>query len=191
MASSELVRVLDYILNRCDKKSIEAVAAAVVRRRRELDMFGDNLPDPKRMARELAGQVNMGASIEGMRETVRNMAVRIIRQEAPELTDEQIAELTAAWIPGSSSDSRLPGNSLGEVPHDMLLEMIDQFVRYSSGQMSEADNKKLRKEMGVWTERYWKAFPEVIKIIIKDYLNGEIGEKTYRAKIAAALSFQE
>jgi len=190
MANSELVRVMDYILNRCDKKSIDAVAAAVVRRRRELEMFGDNLPDPKRMARELAGQVNAGASIEGMRETVRNMAVRIIRQEAPELTDEQIAELTAAWIPGSSPGSRLPGSPVNDVPHDMLLEMIDQFVRYSSGQMSEADNKKLRKEMGAWPERYWKSFPEVVKLIIKDYLNGEIGEKAYRAKIATALSFE-
>jgi len=155
MANPELVRVMDYILNRCDSKSIEAVAAAVVRRRRDLSMFGDNLPDPKKMAKDITGQINMGASIDGMRETVRNMAVRIIRQEAPELNDEQIAELTAAWIP-----------------------------------MSTADDQKLRKEMGPWTERYWNAFPEVMRIIIKDYLNGEISEKTFRLKIAASLSFE-
>ena len=182
MADSELVRVMDYILNRCDEKAIDAVAAAVVRRRRDLAMFGANMPDPKRMAREISGQINAGASIEGLRETVRNMAVRIIRQEAPELTDKQIAELTAAWIPGSGS------NTAGNVPPDMLLEMIDQFVSFSSGTMSSTEDKKLRKELGVWPERYWKAFPEVIKIIIKDYLNGEINEKVYRSKIATALS---
>ena len=182
MANSELVRVMDYILNRCDRKSIEAVAAAVVRRRRELDMFGDSMPDPKKMARELSGQINAGASIEGMRETVRNMAVRIIRQEAPELTDEQIAELTAAWIPDRSSPSS------GNVPPEMLLEMIEQFVSFSTGRMSQADDKKLRNELGVWTERYWKAFPEVVRMIIKDYLNGEMGEKEFRGKIAASLS---
>ena len=188
MANSELVRVMDYILNRCDKKSIDAVAAAIVRRRRELEMFGDSLPDPKKMAQDISSQISMGASIDGMRETIRNMAVRIIRQEAPELTDEQIAELTAAWIPGQAAPSgRASG---GNVPPEMLLEMIDQFVSYSTGQMSKADEKKLKSEMGVWTERYWKAFPEVIKIIIKDYLNGEIGEKAYRSKIAAALSFE-
>ena len=142
MANSELVRVMDYILNRCDKKSIEAVAAAVVRRRRELEMFGDSLPDPKRMAREISSQINMGASIEGMRETIRNMAVRIIRREAPELNDDQIAELTAAWIPGSRPEEEASGN----IPPDMMLEMIDHFVRFSSGQMSDADNKKLRKD---------------------------------------------
>ena len=183
MANQELVRVMDYILNRCDRKSIEAIAAAVVRRRRELEMFGDSIPDPRKMAHDLSSQINMGASLDGMRETVRNMAVRIIRQEAPELSDAQIAELTAAWIPDRSSAP------VGNVPSEMLLEMIDQFVSFSTGQMSAEDDKKLRKEMGVWTERYWKAFPEVIKMIIKDYLNGEMPEKSYRAKIAAALSF--
>lgn len=184
MANSELVRTMDYILNRCDRKSIEAVSAAVVRRRRDLDLFGDSMPDPKQMARDISGQINMGASIDGMRETIRNMAVRIIRQEAQELSDEQVAELTAAWIPGSHHEE----TGSGGLPQEMLLEMIDQFVRFSSGQMSEADNRKLRKELGAWPERYWKAFPEVTKIIIKDYLNGEINEKIYRSKIAAALS---
>ena len=195
MANPELVRVMDFILNRCDRKSIEAVAAAVVRRRRDLELFGDRLPDPKQMAREVSGQVNVGASIEGLRETVRNMAVRIIRQEAPELTDHQIAELTAAWIPGSSRGISARGtsteNSQSNIPPDMLLEMIDHFVNYSSGQMSASDDNKLRKELGAWPERYWKAFPEVIKIIVKDYLNGEITQKAYRSKIAAAMSFED
>jgi hypothetical protein len=174
---------MDYILNRCDEKAIDAVAAAVVRRRRDLAMFGGaaNLPDPKRMARELSGQINTGASIEGMREAVRDMAVKIIRQEAPELSEEQIAGLTAAWIPDRSSRSE------GNLPPDMLLEMVDQFVSFSTGSMSNAEDNKLRQEMGTWPERYWKAFPEVVKLIVKDYLDGEINEKAYRSKIAAVL----
>jgi hypothetical protein len=144
------------------------------------------MPDPKQMARDISRQINTGASIEGMRETVRNMAVRIIRQEAPELNDEQIAELTAAWIPGGSA----PGVQGNTVPPEMLLEMIDQFVSFSSGSMSTADDKRLRKELGTWPERYWKSFPDVVRLIIKDYLNGETNEKAYRSKIAAALSFE-
>jgi uncharacterized protein with von Willebrand factor type A (vWA) domain len=186
MANPELVRVMDYILNRCDEAAIEAVAAAVVRRRRELALFGGAaaMPDPKKMARELSAQINAGASIEGMRETVRNMAVRIIRQEAPELDERQIAGLTAAWIPEGSREA---GRN---IPPDMLLEMADQFTRFSTGTMDGAEEKKLRSEMGTWPERYWKAFPEVIKIIIKDYLAGEINERAYRSKIAAALSLE-
>jgi hypothetical protein len=179
---------MDYILNRCDEKAIEAVAAAVVRRRRELAMFGgmSNLPDPKKMARDISSQINVGASVEGMREAVRDMAVKILRQEAPELTDAQIAELTAAWVPDRSAPSQAGSN----VPPDMLLEMIDQFVSFSTGAMTEAQNNKLRTEIGNWPERYWTAFPDVIKLIVKDYLNAEMGEKEYRSKIAAALSFE-
>jgi hypothetical protein len=187
MANSELVRVMDFILNRCDERSIDAVAAAVVRRRRELAMFGgaSNLPDPHKMAAEISGQVNMGASIEGLRETVRDMAVRIIRKEAPELTDDQIAELTAAWIPGS------PESGSKNLPPDMLIEMTDNFVNFSTGRMSEGEDKRLRSELGAWPERYWKAFPQVIKLIIKDLLDGEITEGEYRSKLAAALAFKE
>jgi len=183
VANPELVRVMDYILNRCDEKSIDAVAAAVVRRRRDLAMFGGaaNLPDPKAMARELSGQINTGASMKGLRDAVREMAVKIIRQEAPELNEEQIVSLTSAWIP--DKDSHLSD----ELPPDMLLEMVDQFVSFSTGSMSNAENNKLRKEIGPWPERYWKAFPEVVKLIIKEYLDGEINEKAYRSKIAAAL----
>ncbi|MDR2663713.1 MAG: hypothetical protein LBC31_12025 [Treponema sp.] len=183
MSNPELVRVMDYILNRCDEQAIDAVAAAVVRRRRELAMFGGaaNLPDAKKTARDLSGRINAGASIEGMRETVRDMAVRIIRREAPELTDEQIAELTDAWIPRGGR----------ELPAELLLEMVDQFVGFSTGSMSAAEDKKLRDEMGAWPERYWKAFPGAVKMIVKDYLNGEINEKAYRSKVAAALSFGE
>jgi hypothetical protein len=174
---------MDYILNRCDEKAIDAVAAAVVRRRRELAMFGGsaNLPDPKKMARELSGQINIGANIDGLRETVRDMAVKIIRQEAPELTEEQIADLTAAWVPDRKARSD------GSPPPDMLLEMVDQFVSFSTGTMSQGEENKLREEMGDWPERYWKAFPEVVNLIIKDYLDGEITEKEYRSKIATVL----
>jgi hypothetical protein len=182
MPNPELVRVMDYILNRCDEQAIDAVAAAVVRRRRELAMFGGaNLPDAKKTARDISARINAGASIEGMRETVRDMAVRIIRREAPELTDGQVAELTDAWIPGGGR----------ELPAELLLEMVDQFVSFSSGSMSAAEDKKLRDELGAWPERYWKAFPGAVKLIVKDYLNGEINEKAYRSKVAAALSFEE
>jgi hypothetical protein len=171
MANPELVKTLDYILNRCDEAAIEAVAAAVVRRRRDLTMFGgsQNLPDPRQMARELSGQINIGASIEGLRESIRSMAVRIIKQEAPELTDAQIDELTRAWIPGPEAADR---DSENAIPQDLLLSMIDQFTAFSRGQMSKAEDAGLREELGPWPERYWKAFPPAIRLIITDYLKG-------------------
>jgi hypothetical protein len=189
MANPELVKVLDYILNRCDEAAIEAVAAAVIRRRRDLSVFGgaQNLPDPRRMARELSSQVNIGASIEGLRDSIRSMAVRIIKQEAPELTDAQIDELTRAWIPGAGQGEG-EGGSPEKLPRDLLFSMVDQFVAFSQGAMNKAEEKGLRDELGPWPERYWKAFPPVVRLIITDYLKGETGEGEFRSKLETATS---
>jgi hypothetical protein len=212
MANPELVQVLDYILNRCDENEIEAVSAAVVRRRRDLTMFGGahNMPDPQKMARELSGQLNTGAALDGLKDTVRDMAVRIIRQEAPELTDEQVAELTRAWVPGGEAGNGGPsrerdataavpgkrgrsgknpaGTAGGSIPPDVLGTMIVQFIDYSVGRMNAAEEAGLRSEMGAWPERYWKAFPQVVQLIISDFLKGEMTEGEFNGKIGAALA---
>jgi hypothetical protein len=183
MADPELVRALDYILNRCNEKALDAVAAAVVRRRRDLAMFGSAAIDPKRMAAAMSSQINVGASIEGLRKTIQDMAVRIIRKEAPELSDEQIAALTEAWIPSGEGGA-------GDLPRDLLSAMINQFVAYSQGAMGEAEERDLRNEMGSWPQRYWKVFPQVIRLIITDYLNGGLDEKEFNRKIGTALSLE-
>ena len=188
MGNAELVQALDYILNRCDEASIDVLAQAVVRRRRDLALFGDtlNMPDPQRFAKELSEKINdsIGVGVQGLKESVRDMAIRIIRQEAPELTPEQIAELTRSWIP----DDPKPGQSVNsDMPTEMLTSMIDQFVTFSRGTMSSAEDKQLRNEMGAWPERYWKAFPPVIKSIITEYIKDKITEAEFNSKIGIAL----
>ncbi|MDR2136573.1 MAG: hypothetical protein LBO76_08160 [Treponema sp.] len=206
MPNPELLQTLDYILNRCDEGAIEAVAAAVLRRRRELAMFGGspNLPDPHRMAREFSSRLDISGAIQGLKASVRDMALRIIRQEAPDLSAEQAEELANAWIPagGAPQAEGPPGeNSPGEnspggkaqgaaktLPEDLLRSMIGQFVAFSQGAMDKNEDQGLRAELGPWPERYWKAFPPVIRLFITDYLKGEIGEKDFRGKIETALS---
>ncbi|MDR2758520.1 MAG: hypothetical protein LBB78_03980 [Spirochaetaceae bacterium] len=181
MADPELVRILDYILNRCDEKSIEAVAAAVVRRRRDLALFGGtrNLPDPQKLARDLSSQINIGAGIKDLKGTVRSMAARIIQQQAPELDGEQAAELLDAWIPGERTGE--------ELPRELTAAMVEQFIAFSLGRMDEQEDRELRAEMGAWPDRYWKTFPPVLRLIITDFLKGEMTEKEFNAKIGAAL----
>jgi hypothetical protein len=185
----ELLRTLDYILNRCDDAALDAVAEAVVRRRRQLALFGgsSNVPDAKKMAHDLSGQINFGASVEGMRKTVRDMAVRIIRREAPELTDEQIGELTAAWIPGADSGDVKTDTGIS-LPPAALSSMIDQFVAFSQGKMGRTEEKGLRAELGEWPRRYWESFPPVVRLLVSDYVKGEMDEKEFRSKIEAVLA---
>jgi hypothetical protein len=185
MANPELVRTLDYILNRCDEGAIDAVAEAVVRRRRDLAYFGSgNIPDPRKMARELSSEMNIGGAIEGLQRSVRDMAVRIIKEEAPELTKEQADALAKAWIPEPPT-----GTGDGKkAPADYLRYMIDQFVSFSTGAMPETEDRELRSEMGAWPERYWKSFPPVVRQIATEFLNGKISEKEFDSKIKTALS---
>jgi len=199
MANQELVRTLDYILNRCNEQEIEAVAAAVVRRRRDIAMFGSMpiAPDPRRLAATLSSQLDIEGNIEGLKNSVRDYAIRIIRQEAPELTDEQIEGLTRAWIPGAASagskkkaagaGQSIPGDSRGGIPQELLSSMIDQFVSFSLGRMEEEEDKALRREMGPWPDKYWKAFPQVIRLLITDFLKGEMDETDFNTRMGLAL----
>ena len=198
MANQELVRVLDFILNRCNEREIEAVAAAVVRRRRDIAMFGSMpvAPDPHHLAEELSSQLNIEGNIESLKNSVRDYAIRIIRQTAPELTDKQIEELTRAWIPGakasgakSSSGLAADGSLSGQsIPQDLLASMIDQFVSFSLGRMEEEEDKALRSEMGPWPDKYWKSFPQVIRLLITDFLKGEMDETDFNTRIGLALN---
>jgi hypothetical protein len=186
MSNPELVKVLDFILNRCDEASIEVIAAAVVRRRRDLSAFGSmNVPDANNFAKTITSQINIGASIEGMQQTIRDMAIRIIRKEAPELTEDQINHLADSWIPSASKEKKSP------LPQELLLNMIDQFVSYSEGSMSDAEEKSLRSEMADWPERYWNAFPKVITLIIREFFDGEISAEEYKRKINAAVAMEQ
>lgn len=188
MADPELIQVMDYILNRCDEKNIEAVAAAVVRRRRDLALFGGmkNLPDPQKWARNLSAQIGKEAGMETLTELIQDMAVRIVRQEAPELTEKQAEELTRSWIPGNN----VSGDGEKELPPDLLKSMIDQFVSYSTGRMSDGEDQRLRSDLGSWPDRYWKAFPRVVQLIIRDFLKGEIPPEKFRSEIDIALKIR-
>ncbi|MCL2185629.1 MAG: hypothetical protein FWB86_07245 [Treponema sp.] len=185
MADAGLLQALDFILNQSDEASLDVLAEAVVRRRRNITVFHavGNIPDPAKMAKQLSAELggNTEKIIDGMRSSIQEMILRIIRENAPELTDSQVEELCEAWMPGKASAQKSP------LPPDILLSMIEQFVSFSVGTMNEKVDQGLREEMGAWTQRYWNAFPPVIRQIITDYLKDRITEKDYKSKVLLAL----
>jgi len=187
MTDPRLLQALDYILNDSDEVSIEALAQAVARRRRDLTVFNTmgNIPDPQKMAKEITEKINsgVGGSIDSMRRSIQDMIIKLLKEHAPELNDSQINELCHAWLPDNFSGTK----SNSSLPPDVLLSMIEQFVSFSHGEMKESVDKSLREQMGAWPERYWNAFPPVIKQIITDYLKNKIPAKDYKAQIAIAL----
>ncbi|MCL2128957.1 MAG: hypothetical protein FWH35_01205 [Treponema sp.] len=186
MADQELAKTLDYILNRCNERDIEVVAAAVIRRRRDIAMFGSMpiAPDPRHLAEEMSSQLNIEGTMEGMKNSVRDFTIRLLRQEVPDLSDAQIDELTRSWIPDGKASSK----KADAMPRDLLSSMIDQFVSFSLGRMEEEEDHALRKEMGPWPDKYWKSFPQVIRLLITDFLKNEIDENEFDTRIGLALS---
>jgi len=204
MADPELVKTLDYILNRCGDAEIEAVAAAVVRRKRDLALFGaSGAADPgrwaKQAAQELAGSA--GSSLSSIRRTVRDMAAGMLRKEAPELSDDQIAELLDAWTPATpepSASGPEPYSGVvdadggrperhSRVPPDLLVGMVEQFVAYSRGTMPRSEDESLRRELGDWPERYWRSFPGGVRAVVGEFLKGVTSEGDFRRKLRAAV----
>ena len=186
MADSALLQALDYILNQSDETSIEVISEAVVRRKHSLTVFSalGDLVDPAKMAKEVSASLGGSTEkiIKGMKQSIKEMIVRILHEHAPELNDRQIEELCNSWLPGKENKE----NS-ASLPSDVLLSMVEQFVSFSQGSMSESADKSLREQMGAWPQRYWKAFPQVVRQIITDYLKNKITEKDYKSKILLAV----
>ena len=185
MTDPELIQALDYIINHSNAASIEVLSEAVIRRRRSLSLFNaiGDIPDPQKTAQELSEKINLGVSsgIESMRKSVREMMVRIIKEHAPELSGSQIDELCRAWLPDTESSKQ------EALPRDLLISMIEQFVSFSHGTMKESVDNDLRREMGAWPERYWKAFPAVIRQLVSDYLKDKITGKDFWTKVGIVL----
>jgi len=190
------VRTLDYILNRCNERDIEAVSAAVIRRRRDIALFGSMpvAPDPGGMAKEITAQLNIEGNIEGVKNGIRDYAIRIIKQQAPELTDKQIEELTRSWIPektsGAKSMEKQKSGFDESIPRNILTSMVDQFVSFSLGRMEEEEDNALRREMGPWPDKYWNAFPNVVRLLLKDFLKGEMDETDFNTRMGLALDMR-
>jgi len=184
MPDDGLLQALDYILNKSNAASIEVLAEAVVRRRRNMSIFNamGDMPDPEKLANEITQRVNEGidSGIESMRKSVQEMIIKILREHAPELNADQINELCEAWLPSS-------GGKNEALPPDVLISMIEQFISFSNGTMKKSMDEGLRKEIGAWPERYWKAFPPVIRQLISDYLKDKMTEKDFKSRIQIAL----
>jgi hypothetical protein len=139
--------------------------------------------DPAKMAEEIAKQINASAgfSLESMRNQIREMMLRIIREHAPELTDAQAEELSRSWLSQPSQTDK------ENIPRDALISMIEQFISFSHGTMQKSVDEALRGEMGEWPQRYWNAFPPVIRQLISDYLKEKISSEEFNSRIGIAL----
>ncbi len=188
----ELIKVLDYILNKCTGKELEAVSAAVEKRKKDRGRFS---VDPTGFAKNISKAVNESISqgIAGMQESIKNMAFEMVHKESPELSEDECEKIVQMMIPdvfqkkhSSTSDYLANGKSLvdknGKVngcPANAMREMISAFINYSNGTLRPEEDRALQNALGDWQAVYWKTFPEAIQDLIRKYLKDGLPDEVF------------
>jgi hypothetical protein len=189
MPLEQLKSVLDYILNKASDDEFEAVVKACERRRRDKVLFakiGGVNPEKAAHNAAEAAEASMGASLDGIRQTMKGFVADIIRKNAPEVTEEQLAELLDAYVPDpKKAKAKAPAKS--NVPPDALLAMVKDFTDYSLGMMAPSKQQSLWERMPRWQDEYWAAFPSELKAFIKAFMDNRIDAETFWSAVYSVL----
>ncbi|MBN2511285.1 MAG: hypothetical protein JXB03_13475 [Spirochaetales bacterium] len=165
----QLYKVVDYILNSADDAAVEVIISALKKRgERRVNFAGVN-PDAlaRQMAREIQG--DMGFSLENIRSMVRDMVVKVIHNEAPELGEDDVQTLLDAWVPEDPKPIQME-----PLPRDVSLQMIKQFISYSTGTMSMTELERLEREIPGWKEKFFARFSDPVRSLIKYLVEGNM-----------------
>ena len=196
MSRKQLEAVLDFILNEADEGEFEVVKKAVIRRGRDRGAFAAlGGTSSKTMARNVAQgiQKQMGASVDGIRETMRGFVADIIHKNAPEVGEAELQALLDAYINDPVSRvaaEEAQGGVAGaasKLPPEALLDMTRRFVEYSEGHMPPSRQQELWQANPRWQEAYWAAFPPALRALVKGYLDGRIDGETFSKALLSLL----
>jgi hypothetical protein len=191
MSRKELEAVLDYILNKADAEEFKVISKACERRTRDRTAFASlGGQGTGAMARRMASELEkgVGASMESVRATVRGFVEDIIRKNAPEITEEQLADLLDEYAPEpGKAKARAPDQAAPAIPPDALLGMVRSFVEYSEGRMPPSRQQELWEGDQRWQDRYWAVFPADVKALVKAYLEGQLDGDTFGTALLSVL----
>ena len=192
----KLYAVVDYIMNTAGEAELEVVHAALKKRVEEARSIG---PDPRRLAAESTGRIDeqLDMSKRMVKQMAAGFAADIIRQNAPELSEAQVQQLLGEFLPemaggkparqkaGGSGGSAAP--SSGGLPGSMVIQMVNQFLDFSEGRMSAAEQVQLEQDIPGWKQKYWQSFPSQVQKLLSLYLNGDIDRQRFEAHICEVL----
>ena len=197
---AELMEVLDFILNRCSAKEMDAIDAAVKRRKSDL---GSGMVNPQEFAKKLSRTVrdSINTSISGLQESLKDFAWDLVQKENPNLTEDELNHIVDAMIPdilaskkqSSAAEVLRSGKSLvvdgkvNGVPVDAMLDMVLQFISFSNGTLPPEQERALCNALGDWSRSYWQSFPESLQSLIRSYLKQEISGEVFQQALLMLL----
>jgi hypothetical protein len=190
-----LYDAVDFILNHAKTRDIEVIQEALKKRLTDQASHAMGY-DPENIAREISDSIEeqVHQSIQSVEGSVREYVASLIKEKVPEIPDEHLKALLDSWVPKPGRKKRAagkPGAGLtgaGELPEDVVLAMVGQFLSYSTDTMPPSQQAALREEIPDWQEKYWQMFPDPVKKALRGYLKGELDSETCWRRIHAALS---
>jgi hypothetical protein len=190
-----LYDAVDFILNHAKTRDIEVIQEALKKRLTDQASHAMGY-DPRTIASEISDSIEeqVHQSIRSVEGSVREYVASLIKEKVPDIPHEHLMALLDSWVPKPGRKRRTAGpagtglSSGGELPGDVILTMVEQFLAYSTENMPISQQAALREEIPDWQEKYWQMFPAPVKKALKGYLKGELDSKTCWRRIHAALS---
>ena len=175
----KLYEIADFILNHADDSELEVVREALKRRleHRSRSPRGIDInAAAHRMGESVEGQLQ--SSRDFIRKTVKDFIIKTLKQQAPEISDSEIEVLLEEYLPSEEKKKDLKKRKKKKLPPGAELKMVDQFIRFSTGNMSLDEQAELRGELGEWHEEYWKGFSDKVRGLLTLYFKGRIDSET-------------
>ena len=187
MERDQLFSIVDMILNNSTDGDIDVIMEAVKRRAKGRNSGTFRGINPEKLAKESAAVLNqqVSYSVDGIRNMIQDYAVKIIKNEAPELKENQIQELLDAWVPDPSKKKASAERI--NLPKDVLYTMIRQLLAFTAGTMSASEQTELYNQIPDWQREYWNSLPEGVCDILTLFIKGSIDEETCWEKVNSVL----
>jgi hypothetical protein len=195
MSSEEpLYTIIEYILNRASSAELEVIAEAVKRRQSPGKGLGGI--SPRGMAENAAKKVKqqLGGMLD-VRAISRQIVTDLIRQKEPNISDKELEVLLNTWLPGTAhtrGDAAQAAEPAGQrrgqgregAAPDVLVTMISQYVSARQSTLPPEEQDKLPKN---WQSQYWESFPDKIRGLIREHLNGRLNEVEFWDSVISSL----
>lgn len=185
MSSDEpLYDVIEFILNKATSAQLEVIAEALKRRQKPGKELGGI--SPRGMAENMAQQVKeqLGGMLD-VHTISRQIVSDLIRQKEPNISDEELEVLLKNWLPGSGVPEPEQTAEQEEIPPDLLITMVSQYVSARRGTLSSQEQGELPKN---WQSRYWESFPEQLRALIRAHLSGQLSEEDFWDSVISSLN---
>ncbi|MBN2875437.1 MAG: hypothetical protein JXM71_10115 [Spirochaetales bacterium] len=191
MVTGELQAIVDFILNKANQAEFEVIAKACERRRKDMGRYaGLGGLNPGALAEKMAASVQQGvqASLDGLRNSVRDYVARIVRQKEPGASDADIEALLDSVLPDRSDATQAPPHAPGDdLPPEAIAMMVRDFCDYSMGMMPPSKQQELWERMPDWQNLYWKALSPELRAFVKGRLEGRLEEDEFWSAVFSLL----